>query len=595
MSAQAPVKVFGYIRESTDDQFRHGYRPARQKERIERYCERHNFKLVQWFEDAGSARDVRKRPDFKRMIAEINQKEDIMFIVVDEISRFFRNIEETMLLEKELFEQGIYVIDTVVDYSPREYLSKGQIDPSLWRSRINARVDAEQERRRTGYRVKDSLEGKRSKGQYVGPLAYGLKWVGPPEVKRYVDYDEEEAAVIKEIFHTYLTANVGFTELAKRINEKGYRRKSVSRRYNKNEDYIERNNGLVKFTNDIVRKILTNKSYIGVQNFEPFGQLLSFDGSQPVPLKPLIDPYDFARIQELMAQNARRPRRRKRTSKQKRTYVLQGLLYSGVNGTKMHAQTDQTKSGETRRYMAKSNKQGNDVHIPSIRADEIEAKVIELLRMLDPNDIDTIESILRALITNEVKGRKKDPKYAEQERVRQSKELDKTIQHLEMLQQESYTVEFERTLAKLKRRKAELAESSGGKQGVDFYNLEKVRTFFGNIHEEFDRFKSLAAKQELVSALFTEVFTAKSSKKANLIGIEEDYKMMREHKAESKELGFLLKKYAPMLFERIYAKKDGDILEVRIEPTGLLLLLADKDVKSYENPEKGPAPKKKVG
>jgi DNA invertase Pin-like site-specific DNA recombinase len=76
--------VAAYIRVSTTEQALHGLSLTAQVQKIQKYADAHNMKIVEWYKDEGvSARKlIRNRPELQRMIqdAEKGKFERILFI-----------------------------------------------------------------------------------------------------------------------------------------------------------------------------------------------------------------------------------------------------------------------------------------------------------------------------------------------------------------------------------------------------------------------------------------------------------------------------------------------------------------------------------
>jgi DNA invertase Pin-like site-specific DNA recombinase len=87
--------VAAYIRVSTTEQKLHGISLDAQRQKLKEYAEKHNLRIVEWYEDDGvSARKlIKKRPALQRMIndARAGKFTRIIFIKID---RFFRSIAE---------------------------------------------------------------------------------------------------------------------------------------------------------------------------------------------------------------------------------------------------------------------------------------------------------------------------------------------------------------------------------------------------------------------------------------------------------------------------------------------------------------------
>lgn len=101
-------RVACYIRVSSQEQKLRGLSPDAQREALSRYCESHNLKIVEWYEDLGiSGRKlIKKRPALQRMIqdAEIGCFDRIIFIKLD---RYFRSVAEYYECQKRLDAKNV--------------------------------------------------------------------------------------------------------------------------------------------------------------------------------------------------------------------------------------------------------------------------------------------------------------------------------------------------------------------------------------------------------------------------------------------------------------------------------------------------------
>ena len=93
-----------YMRVSTEDQAREGFSLPEQKERLEAYCKFNNYKIVEYYTDAGiSAKTGNFRPEYDRMLEDGKQGKINMIIALklDRITRSTRDWETLMdYLEK---------------------------------------------------------------------------------------------------------------------------------------------------------------------------------------------------------------------------------------------------------------------------------------------------------------------------------------------------------------------------------------------------------------------------------------------------------------------------------------------------------------
>lgn len=93
-----------YMRVSTEDQAREGFSLPEQKERLEAYCKFNNYKIVEYYTDAGiSAKTGNHRPEYDRMLEDgkNNKINMIIALKLDRITRSTRDWETLMdYLEK---------------------------------------------------------------------------------------------------------------------------------------------------------------------------------------------------------------------------------------------------------------------------------------------------------------------------------------------------------------------------------------------------------------------------------------------------------------------------------------------------------------
>jgi DNA invertase Pin-like site-specific DNA recombinase len=150
-------RAMGYARISTKRQ-----RIESQKDEIKKFCKDHNLDLVEIFEDIGSAWNGKPLPGRENMIRHAH---NVDVLVICDITRFARNVEEGMKILKELHEKGVQIVKiggipkgTVV-YSPE--------NSQIWEDGLRlAEIESEQ----TSERVK---RGRKSVGKKrVAPFGY---------------------------------------------------------------------------------------------------------------------------------------------------------------------------------------------------------------------------------------------------------------------------------------------------------------------------------------------------------------------------------------------------------------------------------------
>lgn len=84
-------KAVGYVRVSSKGQRDEGYSIPAQRKLLEEYAKREGFTVVEWFEEAETAKQA-GRTEFGRMLKLLRAKKDVRNILVEKTDRLYRNI-----------------------------------------------------------------------------------------------------------------------------------------------------------------------------------------------------------------------------------------------------------------------------------------------------------------------------------------------------------------------------------------------------------------------------------------------------------------------------------------------------------------------
>jgi site-specific DNA recombinase len=108
---QKPKTAIIYTRVSTDEQADYGFSLAHQEDLLRKECARRGIHVVAHYKDEGySAKDF-KRPYFQQLLDYLKRhKKQIQYLFVTKWCRFSRNIENTILMNRELLSYGTRVI-----------------------------------------------------------------------------------------------------------------------------------------------------------------------------------------------------------------------------------------------------------------------------------------------------------------------------------------------------------------------------------------------------------------------------------------------------------------------------------------------------
>lgn len=210
-SASGEKKAFAYIRVSTCMQAQYGLSLEAQQAQIENYSKAYGIKLQGVYVDHDSAKSVTGRPEYQKMIAEIDKgKADLIISsALDRFSRsqrdfldFRENYVETDRVHLVLMREGI---NTEVPHS---------------RQHLGILVAfAQLERERTSERVKSVISFIRSQGGHYGKVPFGYTTVCDGRLKKLVPCPQNYKWVEK--MKEWHAQGIGFDVIAQRLNENG--------------------------------------------------------------------------------------------------------------------------------------------------------------------------------------------------------------------------------------------------------------------------------------------------------------------------------------------------------------------------------------
>lgn len=233
-------KCYLYSRVSTSMQVE-GYSLEAQEERLRKRADYEGMIIAGMYCDEGkSGKSIEGRPEFQRMLADIeDKKDDVSFVLVFKLSRFGRNAADVLTSLRRMQKYGVNLI--CVDESIDSSKDSGKLMITV----LSAVAEIERENI-----LVQTMEGRKQKardGKWNGGFApYGYKLVdGKLEIA------EDEKALIQEIFNLYVKERLGVNGVARRLNEKGITKK-------------KRQNGTQEHINfSFVRGTLDNPVYAG--------------------------------------------------------------------------------------------------------------------------------------------------------------------------------------------------------------------------------------------------------------------------------------------------------------------------------------------
>jgi len=228
------IKAASYCRVSTDRDDQANSFESQQRYFREYIDRQPDWELYRVYADEGiTGTSTKKRAAFNRMIADARMGK-FQLILTKEVSRFSRNILDTISYTRELKALGVGVVfmnDGINTLEP---------DAEL-RLSIMGSI-AQEESRKTSSRVKWGQTRRMEQG-----VVFGRSLLGYDVKDGRLTVEPEGAKLVRLIFHKYGVEKKGTSVIARELREAGY--KSLT--------------GNAKWSNTYIVKLLKNEKYVG--------------------------------------------------------------------------------------------------------------------------------------------------------------------------------------------------------------------------------------------------------------------------------------------------------------------------------------------
>lgn len=326
-----------YIRLSRedDDKTLESESITNQKSLLLQYVKENNLRVYDIYIDDGYSGTNFDRPDFNRLLNDIELGK-INMVITKDMSRLGRDYIGTgNLMEKYFPEHNVrYIavtdnIDTFLDSSNNDIAPFKAIMNDMYAKDISKKI-------------KSSLKAKMKEGKWVGgrtPFGYDQD----KDNKNHIVINTEQASVVKRIFDMCLEG-LSFFKIAKQLTNEGV--KTPAQYYN----FEWKSNYNLKYGewhSKTIRDILTNQIYIGdlVQNKR---SKVNYKVKKVIKNNPkdyivvegtheaIIDKEIFYEVQKRIPKNKGR-------NEKKEIHLLDGLLYCGDCGHRISIQSRRKK------------------------------------------------------------------------------------------------------------------------------------------------------------------------------------------------------------------------------------------------------------
>lgn len=301
------------------------------------FAQKNNYNIVGEYIDRAISGTSDNRPEFQRMIEDSNKKH-FQYILVYQLDRFARNRYDSATYKAKLKKNGVRVL------SARENISddaSGILVEGLLESM------AEYYSAELSQKIKRGMDLNAQKCLCTGGnIALGYKVDGD---KKFI-VDPISAPIVKKIFELYSS---------------GQRMSQINEYLNAQQIKTSRN---VDFNKNSLRKLLTNKRYIGIY---------TYNGAEIKDGMPrIIEDELFYKVGEMMEKNKKAPAR----SRAIEEYLLTTKLFCGHCKSMMTGISGTSKTGKLHTYYICNNARKKTCDKKNLKKDYIEDLVTEEAR-----------------------------------------------------------------------------------------------------------------------------------------------------------------------------------------------------------------------
>lgn len=318
------VGIYIRLSREDDDKALESESITNQKSLLLQYIKENKYRVYDIYVDDGYSGTNFDRPDFNRLIRDIELGK-VNMVITKDMSRLGRDYIGTgNLIEKYFPEHNIrYIavtdnIDTFLDSSNNDIAPFKAIMNDMYAKDISKKI-------------KSSLRAKMKDGKFVGGRTpFGYK--KDPDDKNHLVIDEEQSIVVKRIFEMCLSG-LSFFKIAKKLTKEHIKTPAQYYNFEWKSNY-NLNYGL--WHSKTIRDILTNRMYIGdlVQNKR---NKVNYKVKRIIKNNPnsyivventheaIIDKDVFYEVQKRIPKNVGR-------NEKKEEHLLDGLLYCAECG-----------------------------------------------------------------------------------------------------------------------------------------------------------------------------------------------------------------------------------------------------------------------
>ena len=362
------TKAYMYLRLSRDDGDEgESNSITNQRELIKNYADKAGFKIIKEFIDDGYTGSNFDRPDFKRMLNDL-EKKDCKTIIVKDLSRFGRDyIESGKFLQKTFPQMGVRFISVNDNYDSE---NADVSDTHLILPIKNFINDSYC--RDISMKVKSSQKTKRQRGEFIGAFApYGYK--KNKKQKNHLIIDRRVSHIIRKIFEMKIE---GYSSkaIADELNKLGVQTPGAYKESQGSNFTTGFATNKSKWQAKMINRIIENRVYIGVLEQ---GKRTKLNYKSNKEIKVLEE--DWIKVEgthesivtETMFNVANKMMGRDILNRKSKPDFLTGLLYCADCGNQLIRRRQKTKDGYRIYYICGLYNRENGCSRHSIREEDI--------------------------------------------------------------------------------------------------------------------------------------------------------------------------------------------------------------------------------
>ena len=374
------MRYAAYVRISSDEQIGN-FSVDAQKRAIEAWVVSNGGILTKLYVDEGHSGRTADRPAFKQLRRDARRRK-FDAIIVHKFDRFARNRTESLAIKSLLrHDYGIKVFSVSEPSEdsdgPMGALIEGIMESVAdWYSQNLSAETAKGKKERS------------NQGKHNNRAPFGMK----KNDEKILVPDENEIQGLRLAFEEYATGKYSDTEIARLLNEAGYKSKTGRR-----------------FSKETIRDILQNRTYLGKTKYQKYKRRSDGSRSYEAPIEwfegqheAVIDEDLFDQCQQVRAKR----RSHRQSTKRYNPYLLRGLLYcyrccsnppKGKSFEQYGKMRAQSRGKNTPRYYrCRAYELGYKCKQRSVRTEIIEDQVVSVLMSLKPPE-DWQQGITKAM------------------------------------------------------------------------------------------------------------------------------------------------------------------------------------------------------